>query len=407
MVLIGISIALGSLISAAVLANYATLRRAGVGGEFLLQWKAARSYLFDRIEPYSSSVSGFVQENVYGRVARQGEDPYILDLPFHLVLFSLPVGLFRDPALAGAMWFLILQLALFGLTWASLRLTGWQPVRGFLIAFYLFAVVNLYSVVGLLQASPVLLLASLFALILVTLEMEMDELTGALLALAAYQWQVGLPFIAFVILRVWDTQRWRVLAGFGMVTVVLGLISLFVFPGWFLPFLRAVATDLRFDYGFSVRASLSTLFPRLGDGLGLALMVLSTVLMLLEWSAARREVPRRFYWAACLTLAFTPLLGFRVELENLVVLLIPLALIFSVVRERWKVGYWLAGLLLLLVLLVPWALLVGPSFMPAIRQDLVFLFLPLFTVIGLYWTRWWAVRAPRTWLERAVNTEFR
>ena len=28
-------------------------------------------------------------------------------------------------------------------------------------------------------------------------------------------------------------------------------------------------------------------------------------------------------------------------------------------------------------------------------QEIIFLFLPLFTLIGLYWIRWWAIRPPR------------
>jgi len=91
----------------------------------------------------------------------------------------------------------------------------------------------------------------------------------------------------------------------------------------------------------------------------------------------------------------------------LVVLILPWAFILSVVRERWKAGYWLAGLLLLLVLLVPWGLFVGSVLTRQIRLDIIFLFMPVFTVIGLYWIRWWALRPPRTWLERAVNMEYR
>jgi hypothetical protein len=46
------------------------------------------------------------------------------------------------------------------------------------------------------------------------------------------------------------------------------------------------------------------------------------------------------------------------------------------------------------------------GFLPAnLRPDLAFLFLPVITVIGLYWVRRWAIRPPRTWTERATNPE--
>ena len=55
---------------------------------------------------------------------------------------------------------------------------------------------------------------------------------------------------------------------------------------------------------------------------------------------------------------------------------------------------------------VPWALLLGAQIPEGWRKDLIFLFLPAFTVAGLYWIRWWAIRAPQTWLERATIREY-
>lgn len=192
-----------------------------------------------------------------------------------------------------------------------------------------------------------------------------------------------------------------------MVTGLLAVIAFFVYPEWLRAFLRAWVVILRADFGSSPGAIFSRLWPELGAGLGWAVTAGVCVLLLLEWAGARRGEFRRFYWAACLTLALTPLAGFRTESANLVVLILPLALIFSVLRERWKAGYWLASLVLLLVFLVPWGLFFGPALTRQIRADAIFLFLPVFTTVGLYWIRWWALRPPRTWLERAANTEFR
>src|SRR3990172_467624 len=95
-------------------ANIYLLRQTGVGGEFLLPWKAARAFLFEQIEPYSSSVAGYVQGQVYGRPILIGEEPYIFDLPFHLLLLYFPLGLFRDPVIAGAIWLTLSQAGLMG-----------------------------------------------------------------------------------------------------------------------------------------------------------------------------------------------------------------------------------------------------------------------------------------------------
>ena len=299
------------------------------------------------------------------------------------------------------------QAALLGMIWASLRLTDWQPRPAFRAAFFLVSALSLYSLSGFLLGSPIFLLGLIYAGILLGLLLEMDELAGALMALVWYRWEVGLPFLFFILLRVYAQQRWRVLAGFGMVTGLLAVIAFFVYPGWLHAFLRAGVVILRADFGNSPGAILTRLWPDLGAAIGWAVTAIAVVLLILEWSGARRVEFRRFYWVACLTLALTPLVGFRTESANLVVLILPLALVFSVLRERWSAGYWLASLVLLLVFLVPWGLFFGPVLTCQIRADVIFLFLPLFTTIGLYWIRWWALRPPRTWLERAASAEYR
>ena len=78
-------------------------------------------------------------------------------------------------------------------------------------------------------------------------------------------------------------------------------------------------------------------FPAQGAILGWILTIGLFILLGYEWSSARSgRLERRFYWAACLSLAVAPLLGLRTEMEHLVVLIIPLALVFAIVHDRWR-----------------------------------------------------------------------
>jgi ACR3 family arsenite efflux pump ArsB len=87
-------------------------------------------------------------------------------------------------------------------------------------------------------------------------------------------------------------------------------------------------------------------------------------------------------------------------MNNLVVLFPALALILAATVNRWSVGNWLALLLLLIVLLLPWGFFVRWFLLHDQRSwDYLFLFFPAFTILGLYWTRWWFIRPPRTWLD--------
>ncbi|MGC8857013.1 MAG: hypothetical protein ACP5QU_09450, partial [Anaerolineae bacterium] len=78
-------------------------------------------------------------------------------------------------------------------------------------------------------------------------------------------------------------------------------------------------------------------------------------------------------------------------------------------RERWPHwGYTIVSLLLLFAFGLPWLLITqGISLAGLQPAEIVFLFYPLLTMLGLYWIRWWAVRLPRPWLERVARSEYR
>ena len=367
------------------------------GGDFYVHWVGARAFLFDKIDPYSGEVPARVQQLVYGHSARAGDEPYIMDTPFQLLIFYYPFSLLSDPLLARALYALILELALFALAILSLRLTDWESPRIFAILFIFFAVFNFYTFQAIFEASPVLILGLLYVGILFALRAEMDEVAGALMAFSLYYWEVGAPFLILVVLRVYYEKRARVFGGFFMTCFILFFLSFLSYPNWIIPFLRATTNNLRAGFGFNIRAILVDLFPAQGATLGWILTIGLFLLLGYEWSSARKGDFRRFYWASCLSLAAAPLLGFRTEMEHLSVLIIPLALVFAIIRDRWyRFGNGLIILLMLLVFILPWSLyLFAVNRFGAIAQEMIFLFLPLFTFIGLYWIRWWAIRPPR------------
>jgi hypothetical protein len=184
-----------------------------------------------------------------------------------------------------------------------------------------------------------------------------------------------------------------------MFTFILLFLSFLTNPGWIIPYLRANVNNLRADFGFNVRAILVDFFPAQGLILGWILTIGLFILLGYEWNAtvSGRFIFRRFYWTSCLTLAATPLLGFRTEMEHLAVLIIPLALVFAIVHDRWRrFGNSLTAVLMLIIFAFPWLFYFLELTRPeTIARELTFLFLPLSTLIGLYWIRWWAIRPPR------------
>lgn len=388
------------IVSAALV--FANLTLTG-GGDFYVHWAASRGFLFEKIDPYSAEVPARVQQLVYDDSAKAGDEPYILDTPFHILLLYFPFSLLSDPQLARAIYTLFLELALFALALLSLRLTDWEAPRYFWILFLLFCIFNFYAFQAILESSPVLLLGLIYAGVLLALRNDQDELAGALMAVSLYYWEVGAPFLFLVAWRSYREKRGRVFAGLGMLTVVLLAISILLYPNWFIPYLRAGMNNLRAGFGFSTHAIFGHIFPSQSGTAAWIFVGVLAIALGYEWSTAITADFRRFYWAACLSLAAAPLLGFRTEMEHLAVLVIPLALIFAIVHDRWqRFGNSLTILLLLAVFLVPWAIFFFalPRY-GGIAGEILFLFFPLFTVIGLYWIRWWAIRPPRVWADLA------
>ena len=394
------------LLTAALIAlNYFFVGDFGSGGDFLVFWSGARTFLFEHIDPYSAYVPVQVQELVYGRPAGHGQQPYILDIPFHLLILFFPFALIPDPLFARAIFSLLAEIALFGLVFWSLRLADWRPHPVLSVLFFIFGVFNFYSITSLLEGSASILLGLAYGWLLFALAAEIDELAGALIALSFFKWEIGAPFLFLVAMRVFYMRRWRTLAGFGMLAFVLLVASFFWYPGWIIPFLRAVANNLRADFGFTTFMIFDQFWPGYGSRIAWALTTFLLIVLIYEWSRARGGDPSRFYWTACLTLAVTPLLGQRTEMENLAVLVLPLGLVLAVAHERWsKIGNSLVAFLMLFLLAGPWLLFLrGVSAFGESAERALFLFLPIFCIIGLYWIRWWAIRPPRVWADRVAR----
>jgi hypothetical protein len=192
---------------------YANLSLPNGGGDFLVHWVGARVYLFEQIDPYSADVPERVQALVYENGWQAGDEIFILDTPFYLLLLYFPFTLLSDPQLARAIYTLILELALFALAILSLRLTDWEVPRYFWVLFFIFCVFNFYTFQAILEASPVLLLGLLYAGMLLALRTEQEEVVGALMAVSMYYWEVGLPFLVLVAWRSYKEGRVRVLGG--------------------------------------------------------------------------------------------------------------------------------------------------------------------------------------------------
>lgn len=398
-----ITIVLGSTILGV---NISLSRVIPGGGVFYSGLEGARAFLYEHTAPYSGTAATLAQELAYGRPANQGENPYSLTIPFFLLPVYFPFTLFTDSTIARGMWMFLSEAALAGSVFLSLRIIEWQPRRLFVIFFYLISLVNYYSVTALMDGTPVILLGFLYLCFLYAYKNNRDELAGLFLVPTLIYWQVGGLLLILITWKIFNDKRWRVLFGFAMAFIIIFTISLLIYPGWIFPFTVGTIANIQAQFGITSTAAFSRLFPDSGNRIAQIVTISVSAILIYEWAAARRADHRRFIWAACLTLAATPLIGFRTEIGNLSILFPCLTLLFAATTDRWKTGTWLSSLLLAIVLLVPWAFFVRWWILNEQRySDYLFLFYPTFSIIGLYWIRWWFIHPPRTWLDQVRSSK--
>ena len=164
--------------------------------------EGARAFLFEHTEPYSGTVASLTQELVYGRIANKGENPYFLTIPFFLLPFYFPISLISENAVAHGIWMFLDEVALFGMALLCLQVIGWRPSRFLLISYSLVSFFSYYSVAALLEGTPVILLGLVYLAILFTYLIGQDEMTGMLLVLTLFNWEVGSLFLLLILWKI-------------------------------------------------------------------------------------------------------------------------------------------------------------------------------------------------------------
>ncbi|RPI96227.1 MAG: DUF2029 domain-containing protein, partial [Chloroflexi bacterium] len=352
--------------------------------------------------PYGTEIAQQTQEIAYGRRAFSSEYGYVLNDPFFIVLLYTPLALLRDFTWARGIWMLLSEAALVGTILFAFRLLEWQPPRWLYIFVIVFGLFSYFSLNALLTGSPAVMLLLLYLWILFALRSHSDELAGILLPFVAYQWEVGGLFFLFILAFVFAHRRWRVLAGLAMSLFVLLVVSFLVYPDWGLPFIRATISDWNRAANLTFSHTLSTWFPNARFPIGRAVSIVLGIVLLIEWLGSLNASFRRVLWAASLSLAITPLVGFAVFPSNHVVLLLPLVLILALAWERWQRRRVLATILILfMALLIPFGLYLRAVYVyDPLVTDLISIFPPVAAIIGLYWMRWWVIRSPRPWFDQ-------
>jgi hypothetical protein len=396
-------IALILVLLAGLLALNLYLARTLPAGEWLYQrWSGARAFVVNQAEPYTTEIARDVQQMVYGREAFANEYRYVPSDPFYMLLLYTPLALFPKFEIARGLWMLLAEIVLVFIALFSFRLSDWEPPRGLYFLLMGFSLFSFFSLDALLTASPAIFLTFLYLSILLALRSFSDELAGALLVLAAYQWEVGGLFFICILIFVFANRRWSVLMGFGMSLIVLLVASFLTHSGWVLPYFRAVLSNWYQNADVNLNHIISGWFPNQRVSIAGAVSMVMIFVVIIEAFGSIDAPFRRVVWTASLALAAMPLVGLGMFSSNYVVLVLPLILIVALVWERWtRFRILRIALILLAAFVVPFGLYLQTVFVYApLYTELLTVLPPVAAILGLYWMRWWVLHSPRVWADQ-------
>ena len=119
------------------------------------------------------------------------------------------------------------------------------------------------------------------------------------------------------------------------------------------------------------------------------------IYLLSEWAQAWGKGESWFIWTALMTLVISVFVAFRTATTHFGTLLPVIFLIFMIWEDRWgNLGKGLVGVSILMLSIGQWGLFLATVHGNE-EQAVMYLLVPLFCLLGLWWVRWWAINPPR------------
>lgn len=384
------------ILIALTIANFRFSEELPGGNDFLGRWMGARYWVQEGISPYDPQVGRASQQLIYGRAVDReaGEDIQDFLYPFPAMIFFAPFGALPY-TLARALWMTILEISLPILALIGIAIADWKPRRAVLISLLLFSLLWYHGTRAVIIGQFAVIEALLMAGALLAVKRGRDPLAGILLGLSIAKPQMAVLLIPFVFLWAAYARRWTIVTwGIGTIAGLLA-VSVLLLPDWPIMWLQQLIEHPTYTVIGPPVEILADAFPSMSGVIALVLGGALLLYLFWEWAKAAGKLDRWFQWTAALTIVITNLVAFRTATTNYVVLLPALCLVFAVLADRWGTKGDVVILLLMAFILVgTWALFLA-TIEGNVEHPVMYLPLPILTLLGLWWARWWAIRAVR------------
>lgn len=371
--------------------------------DFAPRWSAARWWLKTGADPYSQETfeqSKQIQEDYQLKPNDFDQGHYVE--PAFYVYFFLPIS-FLDFPVARAIWMTFLEFAIVSAVWLAIDLVG---LKLSMLEKLLFSVIILVFP----PVSKAILSASLlplFVLFLIwgcRLALERKGSGAGILLLLCFAVMPESILVAIFLMAILAARRDDSFLRVYVVGILfLLIITWILFPGWigdwFASFIR-----LHPDFSW-VNTPINRLVQPLPAGskiVSIALHALVGVWLLVEWFGLGKFNERKLVWKLALTLNLVYFFNTLSQGIYLILVLPGFFMGFKFLMEKWGnlgriigwVGYLgIAGIYINRFVNEPDLSFREPTF--------IVLFLPVVTMIGLLWFRWWATESPRALIEKS------
>ncbi|HUM49035.1 MAG TPA: hypothetical protein PLX92_02360 [Anaerolineaceae bacterium] len=369
--------------------------------EFAPRWVAAKQWMTEGTSPYDREVFEQTQAlwKPYGYTSDRFSQGYYLDLVWNLFLF-LPFS-FLPYLVARAIWMTIISLALFFSIWFGFDLAGvrFHPIEKVLIAL---PITLSYPSFKLILNASILPLYVFFMIIGTKKALEGRSTAAGIYFLISVG-MFPLSLILAIFFAIWLGSR----RDSGFLSIYLSglafllVTSLILFPGW-IPewFANFVQVHPDLSWVDTPLMRVAAFFPGAYQPLAISLHVLTLFMLLVEWYGLPESGERQIRWKALLTLNLISFLNPTSSAVYLLLVWPGLFLFFEFLDEKWKIGGKIVSWTVFLILLNRfWTDFQNTQNWSSTESTVVSVLLPIVALIGLEWTRWWAMESPKPLIE--------
>ncbi|MGC1379206.1 MAG: glycosyltransferase family 87 protein [Anaerolineales bacterium] len=377
-----------SLLSAVLLAgmtwaNYRFVLASPGGVDFLVHWVGARA-LLNGETPYGDKTALEIQQVIYGRPARPGENEDRVVYPIYFALIVGPFALTSDFNLARALCMTSLEIAILGAFWLSFKVIDWRPRPLLFSILMVFSLVWYHGARAIINGNSVATIALFFVGIAWALRSQHDRLAGILLALVTIKPQLA-P-VPGLLLLLWtiSNRRWKFALWFLGSLAALTLAGMALVPSWPLQNVIAIMRYSSYNPPTTVGGVFESWFPGIGKQMGWGVSAVIVGVLFWEWKNVLHTGFERFVWVFSLTLVASQWIGITTDPGNFIILTLPLVLVFKAINRQPNGKMWL-GITLTVLLVGLWAMFLL-TLPPGSQQQspVMFFPLPLFLLVALY-----------------------